>query len=123
MSSEENKPRHDHERTDWDLKYVVWGFVVLVISVAVILAASWWIFREFQSWAANRQMGTAQVTGQENIPPEPRLQIDPREDWTEMLKREQAVLNSYRWIDRSKGVVQIPIERAMELTAERGLKR
>jgi hypothetical protein len=30
-------------------------------------------------------------------------------------------LQSYGWIDQQKGVVRIPIERAMELTAERGL--
>jgi hypothetical protein len=121
MSSEEKKPRHDHERTDWDLRYVVWGSIVLVVSVALILAASWWIFKSFQGGAANRQMGTARVTGQENIPPEPRLQISPTEEWQEMLKREQAILNSYRWVDRGQGVVHIPIERAMELIAERGL--
>jgi hypothetical protein len=35
-----------------------------------------------------------------------------------MLKREQAILNTYRWIDRSQGIVHIPIERAMELIAQ-----
>ena len=121
MSSEENKPRHDHERSDWDLRYVVWGSIALIVSVAVMMAASWWIFKEFRSWAGDRQMGTAHVTEQENTPPEPRLQVAPTEEWTEMLKRERAILHSYRWIDRSKRVVHIPIDRAMQLIAERGL--
>jgi hypothetical protein len=121
MSSEKKKPRHDHERSDWDLRYVVWGSIVLVVSVAIILAVSWWIFRKFDRWAADRQMGTARTTALENIPPEPRLQISPGDDWTEMLKREQAILNSYRWIDRSQRIVHIPIQRAMELLADRGL--
>jgi hypothetical protein len=122
MSSEKNKPRHDHERSDWNLSYVVWGAIVLVVSVAMILAASWRIFKEFQGWAAARQMGTVRVTGQENIPSEPRLQVAPQDEWREMLRRERTILNSYRWIDRSKGVVHIPIQRAMELIAERGLQ-
>jgi len=31
---------------------------------------------------------------------------------------QQALLNSYRWVDQKNGVVRIPIERAMELTAK-----
>ena len=61
----------------------------------------------------------ARATVQENRPPEPLLQVSPTDDWTEMLKREREILNSYRWVDRSKGIVHIPIERAMELTVER----
>ncbi len=121
MSSEQHKPRHDHERSDWDPRYVVWGSTVLAISIAVLLAGLWWLFKEFYSWDANRQMGTARVTEQENRPPEPLLQISPDRDWEEMFKREQAILNSYRWIDRSRGVIHIPIDRAMEMIAERGL--
>ncbi|MHC4470790.1 MAG: hypothetical protein ACYTDY_19310 [Planctomycetota bacterium] len=32
--------------------------------------------------------------------------------------REMALLHDYRWIDEKKGVVRIPIERAMELMVE-----
>jgi hypothetical protein len=121
MSSEKKKPRHDHERSDWDLRYVVWGSIALVVSVAIILAVAWWIFRAFDRWAADRQMGTARTTARESLPPEPRLQVSPTDDWTKMFKREQAILNSYRWIDRSQRIVHIPIQRAMELLADRGL--
>ncbi len=30
-------------------------------------------------------------------------------------------LNSYGWVDRKHGVIRIPIERAMDLVAQRGL--
>src|SRR5437764_148920 len=29
MSSEEHKPRHDHERSDWTMKYVFWSAFAL----------------------------------------------------------------------------------------------
>src|SRR5215813_8095136 len=99
MSEEERKPRHDHERSDWNLSYVVWGAITLVVAVTVMLIGLWWIFKEFEGWAANRQMGTARATQQENRPPQPLLQVAPREEWTEMLQRERTILNSYRWID------------------------
>ena len=121
MSSEEHKPRHDHERSDWDLRYVVWGSAILVISLVVTLTALWWLFGEFYGWSGNRQMGTARINEQESRPPEPVLQISPDRDWQEMLKREQAILNSYRWVDRSRGVVHIPIDRAMQIVAQSGI--
>ena len=31
------------------------------------------------------------------------------------------MLNGYGWVDKANGVVHIPIERAMQLTLERGL--
>lgn len=54
--------------------------------------------------------------------PAPRLQTDDGNvDIADMHARENLLLNNYTWIDRSKGTVRIPIERAMQLVAERGL--
>ncbi|HEY2381489.1 MAG TPA: hypothetical protein VGK48_09960 [Terriglobia bacterium] len=117
MSSNEEDKHRGHEHSDWNLNWVLGGVITLVISVAVMLSASWWIFREFQGWAANRRMGTVVVP---LAPPEPRLQVSSTDDWTAMLEREQAILHSYGWVDRSRGIVRIPIEREMELVAKRG---
>ncbi len=38
-----------------------------------------------------------------------------------MRAAEDQVLNSYRWIDQSAGIVGLPIDRAMDLVAQRGL--
>ena len=43
------------------------------------------------------------------------------EDLAELHEREDLLLNHYSWVDQSKGEVRIPIERAMELLAQRGL--
>jgi len=55
------------------------------------------------------------------LPPTPRLQTAPYDDLTRMRATEEEKLNSYGWVDRRSGTVRIPIERAIELTAERGL--
>lgn len=55
-------------------------------------------------------------------PPAPRLQVDPALDIFEHRKAEQQVLTSYGWVDQQSGVVRIPIERAMGLLVERGIK-
>jgi hypothetical protein len=54
--------------------------------------------------------------------PTPRLQTDDgNQDVADLHEREDLLLDNYSWIDRSKGKVRIPIERAMELIAQRGL--
>jgi hypothetical protein len=54
-------------------------------------------------------------------PTGPALQLAPRNDLAAFREREDRVLNSYGWIDRTTGVVHIPISRAMELLLQRGL--
>jgi hypothetical protein len=54
--------------------------------------------------------------------PNPQLQIDNgNADLAALHDREDLLLNYYSWVDPSKGVVRIPIERAMELVAQQGL--
>jgi hypothetical protein len=54
-------------------------------------------------------------------PPAPVLQVDPRSDLAAFRAEEDARLSSYGWIDRGKGVVHIPIARAMAEIAAKGI--
>lgn len=54
--------------------------------------------------------------------PTPQVQIDNGDqDLANLHEREDLLLDHYSWVDQSKGTVRIPIERAMELIAQRGL--
>jgi hypothetical protein len=54
--------------------------------------------------------------------PTPRVQTDDgNQDVADLHAREDLLLNNYSWADQSQGKVRIPIERAMELLAQRGL--
>jgi hypothetical protein len=53
--------------------------------------------------------------------PEPRLQVDAPNELRQMRAAEEATLNSYGWVDKEAGVVKIPVERAMEILAKKGL--
>lgn len=54
--------------------------------------------------------------------PAPRLLTDDgHESVADLHARENVLLDHYSWIDRSKGTVRIPIDRAMELIAQQGL--
>jgi hypothetical protein len=51
----------------------------------------------------------------------PMLETDERGQFRDFLINQENQLNSYGWVDEKDGVAHIPIERAMELTAQRGL--
>lgn len=53
--------------------------------------------------------------------PSPRLEEDERNQLNGILLDEEKKLYSYDWVDKDAGKVRIPIERAMDLLAQRGL--
>jgi len=53
--------------------------------------------------------------------PEPRLENDERNELTDFRLQEEGRLNSYGWVDQQAGIMHIPIDRAMQLIAQRGL--
>jgi len=51
----------------------------------------------------------------------PRLQVDDERDLLEMHRMEEPKLHGYVWVNKDQHVVQIPVERAMEILVQRGL--
>ena len=53
--------------------------------------------------------------------PEPRLENNERTQLNDVIASEEQTLNSYGWVDEKTETVRIPIDRAMDLIAQRGL--
>jgi hypothetical protein len=53
--------------------------------------------------------------------PSPQLEIDERNQLDRIRKDEAETLSTYDYIDQKAGTVRIPIDRAMDLIAQRGL--
>lgn len=53
--------------------------------------------------------------------PKPVLEHNEQSQYSEEVRKQDETLASYDWVDQKEGVVRIPIERAMDLVAERGL--
>jgi hypothetical protein len=90
------------------------------IAVAVII---WFlvVFLADRSAQTGPREFPLAVTHEQRLPPEPRLQTNPREDLADLRRAEDQVLDSYGWVDKDAGIVRIPIDDAMRLTLERGL--
>lgn len=117
-----DQPTVHHEETDVDIR-AIFGFAAALTVVAIVIfVAVWGLFRYFDYQAA-REYGPASplATGEARLPPEPRLQTNPREDAAEFHAQEDAILNGYTWINREAGRVRIPIAEAMRATVQKGL--
>jgi hypothetical protein len=53
--------------------------------------------------------------------PSPQLEVDERGQLDEVRTDEAETLSTYDWVDQKTGTVRIPIDRAMDLIAQRGL--
>jgi hypothetical protein len=122
-----HEPHHDdvaHEASDVNIRGVMmFGVGFLALGAVVYLVV--WVFFGFLSERASRasaQLAYPLAVGQEDrLPPEPRLQTNPRADLRELRESEEKRLDSYGWVDRNAGVVHIPIDEAIKVTLQRGL--
>ena len=89
------------------------GTLLLVFIAAVV------VFRYF---AQSQSLGppASPFADVRALPPQPRLQVEPRLDLQRLRQREDAILGSYDWVDPRAGVVRIPIDRAIDRSLEKG---
>jgi len=112
-----------YETRDLSVRASILFGVFLLLAAVVVHLVVWLLYVHFGTEAASadvRQYPLAQV-GRPVLPPEPRLQVQPREDLKDLRRQEDAILSSYGWVDRNTGVMRIPVDRAMQLAIERGL--
>jgi len=106
-----------HETTDINARGVAWNAVGLAIIIAVIFFALRGLYDVF----TGQHPSSAIVPRISRPSPEPRLQVDEVRDLLRLHEHEDSILNSYGWVDQKAGIVRIPIERAMDIVAQRGL--
>jgi hypothetical protein len=71
---------------------------------------------------ATPQADTRSVTHEDTQTfPLPRLEENERTQLGPFIEDQDRKLATYDWVDKNKGTVRIPIDRAMELIVERGL--
>jgi hypothetical protein len=119
-ADERKHQRSGHQTSEINLRGVTWATIGLVIVVLAVLVTVGGLFSLFKRQYAS-ESAPPRITTAGRLPPAPRLQTSPTSDLQQLLEAENAKLNSYGWIDKSGGVIRIPIERAMDLLAQRGL--
>ena len=123
MSTEHSQPGNSngYERRDANPASLVHFCVGLALTLVVAWAGMWWLLGYFGRVQPLGPSATPfQRPEERQLPPLPRLQVEPVLELNEARNQQRSELDTYGWVDRSHGIVHIPIDRAMDLILERG---
>lgn len=131
----------DYERRDITVEGVVYFLIGLAVAVAIVYFIANGIFDVLNKHFEAEQtpvspLVTNAPADTRHIPPAygndyekylkesfpaPQLEVNERTELNSERLREEDTLSTYGWVDQNAGVVHIPIDRAMDLLAQRGL--
>lgn len=112
---------HQHETSDVSFRKVLAATGVLLIGIGVAALLIAWLYQYLNQITPGESGLAAPQRGQVRVPPPPRLQPNPPLELKRMVEDENRILSTYEVVDPNTGKVRIPIEKAMQLTMERGL--
>jgi hypothetical protein len=121
--SDHDSIRLGHETADAEIgpliKFAV--FLATTTLVCAVIVVGLYRYLERREAAAKAGRYPMAVGVERPLPPPPRLQTYPFYDLKALRTDENRVLDHYGWVDKNAGVVRIPIERAIDVLAEKGL--
>lgn len=103
-----------HESQEPDLRGLIVAGIIVSVAIALAIGVCLGLMSLFGGFA--RPLARAE----HNPMPEPHLQPYPLIDRQRYDAQERARMSGYQWIDRSAGIVRIPIGRAMQILAQQG---
>jgi hypothetical protein len=109
-----------HEGRDADIRPIVLTGIGLALTVVVVGFIVYGTFQYLAARPASSVQSNPMTVFDSQIPPEPRIEEHPAIEIQQLHAQEDQTLSTYGWMDKSKGVVRIPLDRAMELQMERG---
>ncbi len=102
---------------DLDVRFLRWFSVGILMLVIVTAAAAFAMLGGFRIPLPRAASAAATDTQRSATLPFATLQSAPQDDLRSYRRGKATALKGYRWVNRADGIVQIPIERAMELLA------
>jgi len=123
MSEHNTHDSVGHEETDAEIGPLVRSAIFLTVLTLVTAALTVGFYKYLdardQSEKAPRYPLAEGVA--RPLPPLPRLQTYAFDDVKGLRREEAKLLDHYAWVDKNAGTVRVPVSRAIELLANRGL--
>jgi hypothetical protein len=114
-------PHGAYETTDADVNTLYkWGVAVFVVIFAA-MGLMWALHAALETPPIKMDHEPTAMEMERILPPKPRLQVNQQLDLKQLRDNEEKQLQSYWWVQKQAGTVHIPIGRAMDIIAERGL--
>ncbi|MBA3322574.1 MAG: hypothetical protein H0T45_14165 [Pyrinomonadaceae bacterium] len=133
-------PDVSHETTDVRVKPIAWFVFGLFVFGVIVCVSMFGLFRIFEARAKadERPASPLARTGEERLPPEPRLQAapgfgvtgedgqrvdlslkEPQSEYRVIRQQWEQELKNYGWADEGTGRVRVPIDEAKKMFLQR----
>lgn len=103
----------DNRENPWIRTRLVLG---LVGGFLLMVAVAMWSLHGFY----RARLASTNVQISLGAFPIPQIQPNPREDLQKFRRQQNEQLAGYAWVDKTKGLVHVPIDRAMDFVVSRG---
>ncbi len=120
MSEEKSSKDLGFEVSDAKFKPIFIAGLSLFGLVIIGMTSMYFLFGFYENMSEAKSKPISPLAQERQLPDGPRLQIDPDLDWVIFEAKQDSILNSYGWISKEAGIVRVPIEKAIELSLERG---
>ena len=100
---------------------LIYGFGMLALVIIAGVVISVIVYRIYGNGLRANPPPPQYQARQSELPPVPRLEVQGQRDLNDFRAAEQKQLETYGWVNKDQGIARIPIARAMEITAQKGL--
>ncbi len=119
---------HGHDEGGFDSEVDVRSLIKFTVAILVLTVGSMGLMyglnKALVATSVEKNDRAPSPLADANRPPRPEgplLEVSPPRNWQKYKAAEVEHLKSYGWVEKEKGVAHIPVERAIEIVAEKGL--
>jgi hypothetical protein len=106
-----------YETTDANTRLLLYSAIALTALMAVSLLGVIPLLKTFKYYQPLFDAPVSPMAQERVVSDAPRLIVDTASPYSELRVREEAILNSYSWIDPDLKIVRIPIDRTISLVS------
>jgi hypothetical protein len=111
----------DYSDRDIRLKPILMFTVYIALFTIIVFAAVRYTMAYWEAQARLADAAVPVMSLDRQLPTTAVLQVNERRDLAAQRAWEAGMLTNYAVVDKDAGIVRIPVERAMNILAERGL--
>lgn len=117
------EPPHESVEFDREIQYhqLIWMGVGLLVTAVVSAVLVFFLLKSFVSWRAEQAAGSTPLVQPAPTAVAPLLLARPERELERVRREEKERLETYGWVDQAAGVAHIPVKRAIDIVAARGL--
>ena len=107
-----------HETREVSVRFIVTSLFALLIGVFLSCLLVVGIFQFFHhTYEVDRNA----LANPQQMPPEPRVEEHPWQQLRDLRAHEDHILSTYAIIDKNQGLVRVPVDKAIDMLAQKGL--